>query len=77
MDPVEHGHSPAPTSDPLLVLDGVPLSEEEELYAGAARAANTLRGYRSDWREWCGLLHRCGPASREARRPTVDHRCRP
>jgi integrase len=43
--------------DPMTLLDGVPLSEEEAGYVEAARAANTLRGYRSDWREftaWCG-----------------------
>jgi site-specific recombinase XerD len=42
--------------DPLALLDDVPLSEEEAGYVAAARAANTLRGYRSDWREfttWC------------------------
>lgn len=44
-------------SDPLRLLDGVPLSHEEDAYVRAARAANTLRGYRSDWQEftaWCG-----------------------
>lgn len=46
-------HDPTASSDPLTVLDDVPLSEDEERYAGAARAANTLRGYRSDWKEWC------------------------
>ena len=60
MGPHERGRLPAPTSDPLRVLDDVPLSDEEELYAGAARAANTLRGYRSDWREWCGWCQREG-----------------
>jgi site-specific recombinase XerD len=49
---------PATASDPDVValLDGVPLSEEEAGYVEAARAANTMRGYRSDWREfttWC------------------------
>jgi len=45
-----------PVQDPLALLDDVPLSEEESGYVEAARAANTLRGYRSDWREfttWC------------------------
>ena len=49
---------PAAGQDPLALLDGVPLSEEEAGYVEAARAANTLRGYRSDWREfsaWCAL----------------------
>lgn len=51
---------PAPSADPLTVLDEVPvaerLTEEEAQYVAAARSANTLRGYRSDWAEftaWC------------------------
>ncbi len=46
--------------DPLALLDDVPLSEEEAGYVAAARAGNTLRGYRSDWREfttWCEAHH--------------------
>lgn len=42
--------------DPVALLDEVPLTSEEAGYVEAARAANTLRGYRSDWREftaWC------------------------
>ena len=42
--------------DALALLDGVPLSDDEDAYVRAARAANTLRGYRSDWGEftaWC------------------------
>jgi hypothetical protein len=42
-----------PSSDPLALVDAALLSEEEARYVGAARAANTLRGYRSDWKEWC------------------------
>ena len=45
-----------PDSDALALLDGVPLSDDEDAYVRAARAANTLRGYRSDWGEftaWC------------------------
>jgi site-specific recombinase XerD len=54
-DQQDRGLSPAatPSSDPLALLDDVPVSEEEARYIGAARAANTLRGYRSDWKEWC------------------------
>jgi len=47
---------PPESADPVALLDGVPLSEDEAGYVEAARAANTLRGYRSDWREfatWC------------------------
>ncbi len=40
--------------DPLALLDGVPLTEDEAGYVAAARAANTLRGYRSDWAEFTG-----------------------
>lgn len=42
--------------DAVALLDGVPLTSNETEYVEAARAANTLRGYRSDWREfttWC------------------------
>jgi hypothetical protein len=42
--------------DPVALLDAVPLTPDEAEYVEAARAANTLRGYRSDWREfasWC------------------------
>jgi site-specific recombinase XerD len=45
-----------PSSDPVRVLDDVPVSEAEAVYVAAARAGNTLRGYRSDWSEftsWC------------------------
>ena len=42
-----------PTADPLALLDDVPLSDDEAGYVAAARAANTLKGYRSDWAEWC------------------------
>ncbi len=39
------------------VYDLVPpddqLTGEEAAYVAAARADNTIRGYRSDWREWC------------------------
>jgi site-specific recombinase XerD len=38
--------------DPVALLDGVPLTSDEAEYVEAARAANTLRGYRSDWHEF-------------------------
>ena len=41
------------SSDPLALLDDVPLSDDEAGYVAGARAANTLKGYRSDWSEWC------------------------
>jgi len=49
-----------PGQDPVAMLDEVPLSADEAGYVEAARAANTLRGYRSDWREyttWCTQHH--------------------
>ena len=46
-----------PVTDPLELAADAPLTDEEAGYVEAARAANTLRGYRSDWAEftgWCG-----------------------
>ncbi len=62
----EPAHEPAaldllrPGADESLVVafdDGDYLSVDEQRYITAARAPNTLRGYRSDWAEfrtWCG-----------------------
>jgi site-specific recombinase XerD len=50
----------APSTDPLDIVDDIPLTGEEADYVAAARASNTLRGYRSDWREfttWCQQRH--------------------
>jgi len=47
---------PAIRTNALRLLDDVPLTGAETAYVDAARAANTLRGYRSDWGEyatWC------------------------
>lgn len=41
-----------PASDPLALVSEE-LTGDEARYVAAARAANTLRGYRSDWAEWC------------------------
>jgi integrase len=51
------------SSDPLAVVDEELLSHEEAGYVQAARAANTLRGYRSDWADWCDWCstHRTPP----------------
>jgi len=43
--------------DVIALLDGVPLTSDEAGYVEAARAANTMRGYRSDWREVHHLVH--------------------
>lgn len=43
-----------PTTDPVELLPPLEdLTDDERRYAGKARAANTIRGYRSDWKEWC------------------------
>ena len=36
------------------------LSGDEAAYVAAARARNTIRGYRSDWREWCAWSDHAG-----------------
>lgn len=49
----QSGH---PGSDALDLAAQMPLSQAEAAYVAAARAPNTLRGYRSDWAEftaWC------------------------
>jgi len=51
---------PAPTTDPLELAADAPLTDDEAGYVAAARAANTLRGYRSDLAEftsWCASHH--------------------
>ena len=50
-------------ADPLELAAELPLTEDEADYVAAARAPNTLRGYRSDWAEfttWCAH-HRLDP----------------
>ncbi|MGH3934009.1 MAG: site-specific integrase [Pseudonocardiaceae bacterium] len=50
-------------TDPLQLAADLPLSADEVGYVAAARAPNTLRGYRSDWAEfttWCAH-HRLDP----------------
>ena len=37
--------------DAVQVLEDVPLTEDEAGYVEAARAVNTMRGYRSHWRK--------------------------
>ena len=53
---------PLPVLQPDLAPDHtLPLSEEEAGYVAAARAPNTLRGYRSDWAHftaWCARIGR-------------------
>ena len=52
--------TPTTSSDPLHVVDVASLSADEAAYVRAARAANTLRGYRSDWAEWCAWSKTAG-----------------
>lgn len=52
-----------PVTDPAELAVDLPLTEDEAGYVAAARAPNTLRGYRSDWSEfttWC-TRHRLDP----------------
>jgi site-specific recombinase XerD len=67
-------HSPGASTpakagtDALELAAQLPLSEDEAAYVAAARAPNTLRGYRSDWAEftaWCTRL-RLEPLPAEA-----------
>ena len=57
--------------DPRDVLDvaqdELPLSESEARYVAASRAPSTLRGYRTDWREWCDWSANRGHAPLPAR----------
>ena len=59
-----------PSSDALELVADVALSPDEAGYVARARSANTLRGYRSDWREfadWCAAHgHDPVPARPEA-----------
>ena len=48
------------SSDALELAATERLSEEEAGYVAAARAENTLRGYRSDWAEWSAWALRDG-----------------
>ena len=43
-----------PSAIPLELRTEQPLTEDEAAYVAAARAPNTLRGYRSDWSEFTG-----------------------
>lgn len=54
-DPRRTELEPSPAaSNPVDLAGAQPLSDDEARYVQAARAANTLRGYRSDWAEFAG-----------------------
>ena len=56
MTPAGEVRRSSPRQSALDLAAEQPLSADEARYVQAARAANTLRGYRSDWREftsWC------------------------
>ena len=61
-----------PETDPVALLDEVPLSSDEAGYVEAARAANTLRGYRSDWREFAGWCAQHGLEPAPAAASTIS-----
>lgn len=46
------------TNDALDLVAETPLTGDEAAYVAAARAANTLRGYRSHWAEFTGWCAR-------------------
>jgi len=55
-------------SDALDLAAQMPLSQREAAYVAAARAPNTMRGYRSDWAEfttWCAT-NRANPMPAQA-----------
>lgn len=53
-DAIDPADRPAPAPDTALPQPFAgALSEAEAAYARAARAPNTLRGYRSDWADFC------------------------
>ena len=48
--------SAVPSTHPVAVTAGQTLTPDEARYVDAARAANTVRGYRADWTDfttWC------------------------
>lgn len=56
-----------PPTDPTeLVPADVDLTDSERRYVSAARATNTLRGYQSDWKEWCNWCAARGAAPQPA-----------
>lgn len=61
--PLSHRGRPGPSSDPLAIVDDEALTDDEAGYVRAARSANTLRGYRSDWADWSAWCdgHRTNP----------------
>ncbi len=48
------------------------LTSDEAAYVAAARADNTIRGYRSDWREWCAWSASNGFATVPATPPGIS-----
>lgn len=61
--------------DPMAIADHDQLSAEEHRYIGAARAANTVRGYHSDWTEfatWSASTTSTRYPRRRARSPATS-----
>ncbi|WP_185935088.1 site-specific integrase, partial [Mycolicibacterium hodleri] len=56
-------HSPAVTpTHPVDVVGDQSLTADEARYVDAARAANTVRGYRADWTDFTTWCHTAGHA---------------
>lgn len=49
----EHGGTLVPADQESLDLVPLPAMERVRAYVRASKAANTVRGYQSDWREFC------------------------
>src|SRR5438105_14286611 len=57
------GSAPLPPLSLVPTLPAPPLPEQVREYIRASKAANTLRGYQSDWRDFCAWCegHGIGP----------------
>ncbi|ODU05026.1 MAG: hypothetical protein ABS81_08675 [Pseudonocardia sp. SCN 72-86] len=58
--------------DALALASDLPLSADEAAYVEAARAENTLRGYRSDWAEFATWCDRAGRPALPAAGDTIS-----
>ena len=69
------GRLPVPVTDAVELSMAEPLTADEAGYVEAPRSANTMRGYRSDWRDftaWCGIHDR--PSMPAAAAPVTGSR---
>ncbi|MCV7137112.1 tyrosine-type recombinase/integrase [Mycobacterium hodleri] len=56
----DHSPVPRPTTHPVAVVADQTLTAAEARYVDAARAANTVRGYRADWTDFTTWCHTAG-----------------